>query len=546
MKSQVGKPLAGELVSLGERVVYLQALRIGFSLVVLGSGLLAEQILGRSFTDLLLATAAYVTVSAVIESLRRMGKGRSLMMLGATLLIDGVYLAWAMYATGGAQSPLRFLVYLHLVAVTLLASYRTGLKIALWHSLLFFVVFYAQAAGLLAATGVAGELTPASPEFTRYSVFNVMAFWMVAIGTAAFSALNERELRRRKADLEDLASMASALQDATDPAMVADTLLTHVGDSFGYKRGAVVAVENGNMPLLAYRGPGETAELSDGMDDIVASVCGSKEHALLHTLGDDNPRLSSLLPFAKNLVVIPLVAEGETAGVLVLEHPESAGSKIEKRVLDAIGQFAAHGALALKGAELMAQVQQMANTDALTGIANRRTFQLALEREISRATRHGEPVTLMMIDVDHFKKFNDTHGHQAGDEVLRAVGSALAEASRDFDTPARYGGEEFAVILPSCTSRESVAVAERLRAAVCEIEAVAPITASAGVATYPTHAADAETLIKVADEALYESKRAGRDRLSRSRRRAKRARPSAAESPADETSEVALVVGQAS
>ena len=521
MQAPGTKPAATELVSLSERVVHLQALRIAFSVVVLMSGLFAEQILGRSFTDLLLITAAYVTVSAIMESLRRVHKGRALLLMGASLLIDGLYLAWAMHATGGTQSPLRFLVYLHLVAVTLLASYRTGLKIALWHSLLFFVVFYAQAAELITPTGTS-EITPQSPDFTRISVFNVMAFWLVAIGTAAFSALNERELRRRKADLEDLARMASALQDAKDPQSVATTILENVGESFGYKRGAIVAVDEGDTPLLAYRGPGEAAELPEGIDDVITVASTSKEHQLLKSLGEGDPRLGTLLPFAKNLVVLPLIADGETVAVMVLEHPESAGSKIEKRVLDAISQFAAHGALALKGAELMAQVQQMANTDALTGLANRRTFQEALDREISRASRNGEPVTLMMVDVDHFKKFNDTHGHQAGDQVLRAVGKALIQASRDFDTPARYGGEEFAVILPACSSKESVSVAERLRASVGDVDVVAPVTASAGVATYPTHAGDAESLIKAADEALYESKRAGRDRLSRSRRRARK------------------------
>jgi diguanylate cyclase (GGDEF)-like protein len=155
----------------------------------------------------------------------------------------------------------------------------------------------------------------------------------------------------------------------------------------------------------------------------------------------------------------------------------------------------------------------------LTGISNRRTFESTLERELSRATRNGEQLTLAMFDIDHFKKLNDTYGHQTGDDVLKKVAAALAEACRDFDTPARYGGEEFALILPSCSTKESLAVGERLRAAISEIDAVRAITASAGVATFPIHASDAQSLIKAADEALYESKRGGRDRVTRSRRR---------------------------
>jgi diguanylate cyclase (GGDEF)-like protein len=185
-------------------------------------------------------------------------------------------------------------------------------------------------------------------------------------------------------------------------------------------------------------------------------------------------------------------------------------------------QFAAHGALALRNAWLLEQVQRMAETDALTGIANRRTFEGLLERELSRAERSGEQLTLVMFDIDHFKSLNDTYGHQAGDEVLKKAAASLADACRDFDTAARYGGEEFAAILPACTTSESLVVAERLREAFGDIEFEVPITASAGVATFPVHAADAKGLVKAADEALYESKRAGRARVTRSRRRGRR------------------------
>ncbi|HWG93207.1 MAG TPA: GGDEF domain-containing protein, partial [Mycobacteriales bacterium] len=139
-----------------------------------------------------------------------------------------------------------------------------------------------------------------------------------------------------------------------------------------------------------------------------------------------------------------------------------------------------------------------------------------LEREVARATRSAEHVSLVMVDIDHFKVLNDTHGHQAGDEVLRNVAAALSCECRDFDTPARYGGEEFAVVLPGCGPEEAVLIAERLRQAVAAAPSVVPITASAGVATYPSHAGDADTLVRAADEALYQSKNSGRDRTTQS------------------------------
>ena len=510
---------ASEMTSLAERMVYLQALRVAFAVVTIASALFASNIVGASVSDLMLATALYLAIAAGSEVLRRVTRSRSLPIVGGMLLIDGLYLAWAMYATGGTQSPLRFLLYSHLIAVTLLASYRTGLKVAMWHSLLFFVVFYAQAAGILEATDAAAGITPRSAEFNRVSVFNVLAFWLIAAGTAVFSALNERELRRRKGDLEDLASMAASLEEAA-PGEVATILLESVGDSFGFKRGVVLGSDEKGAPVLAYRGPGEAPASATGVDAVVSRAWRDKQILLTKQLDETtDPRLSKLMPFARNLVIAPLFADGRSVGALVLEHPAKHGTRIERRVVDMVGQFAAHGALAIRNASLMQQVQKMADTDALTGLSNRRSFEARLEQEMSRSARNGEPVTLMMLDVDHFKRFNDTHGHQAGDDVLRHVGATLIAASRDFDTPARYGGEEFAVILPACSPAESLIVGERIRKLVGEIQTVETVSASAGVASYPAHATSATDLVKAADEALYESKRSGRDRLTRSQRK---------------------------
>lgn len=496
---------------------YLQALRVALAVVALASGIFASQVIGASLADLTLFTAGYLLLSATAEGVRRAGRGRGLAVVGGMLLIDGIYLAWITYLTGGSESPLQFLLYLHLIAVTLLASYRTGLKIALWHALLFFVVFYAQASELLDPiddAAVAGALN------TR-SVLTVMGFFVFALGTAGFSSINERDLRRRKVDLEALTAMAHGLENEADPSGVAETLLNNVCDTFGFQRGAVVAAANGGNPsLLAFRGPGEAAESKPSVDSVMQRAWDSHETVLVKQLDPDaDQQLSTLMPFARNLVVTPLFAEGHPLGVMALEYTPGTGPRIERRVVEMVQQFSAHAALALRNAWLLEQVRKMADTDALTGVANRRTFEQVLEREVSRAGRNGEQVTLIMFDIDHFKAINDTHGHQMGDEILKKVAATLAAGCRDFDVPARYGGEEFAIVLPSCSSKESLVVAERLRRSLGEADNPVPITASAGVATFPAHAVDPERLIAAADEALYESKRAGRDRVTRSRRR---------------------------
>ena len=502
---------AGEitLVPLAERMAYLQMLRAAFAASVVALGLFASRNTSVRISVLVLVTAGYLTLTAVAEAVRRLVRRPALVLVGGMLLVDGVFLAWAMYATGGEASALRLLVYVHLIAVTLLASYRTGLKIALWHSLLFFSVKYAEHLGLLATPNkLAGE--------DSHAVIVGTAFWLLAIATALFSAINERELRRRKSDLELLADMATELEFASGPQGVAATLLDSVVRDFDFRRGVVLAGPDADLTLMAFRGPGDHEEPRAGLDAAVARAWAEKEPLLLKRLGPDDPRLSLLLPMARNVVVVPMFAEAHPIGVLVVEHGEGG---IERRLVSMLIQFASHAALALRNAWLAEQVQRMADTDSVTGLANRRTFARSLEREVARAARRHEPLSLAMIDIDHFKRINDEHGHPTGDEVLKRVAAVIKRECRGFDVPARYGGEEFVVVLPDCSSRECLRVAERLRKSLAALDMPFAVTASAGVATFPTHATTAEALVRAADEALYASKEGGRDRSTRSRRR---------------------------
>lgn len=168
--------------------------------------------------------------------------------------------------------------------------------------------------------------------------------------------------------------------------------------------------------------------------------------------------------------------------------------------------------------EANAQLAQLAVTDGLTGLYNHRYFQERLAQEVERTRRSTEPVTLLMIDVDHFKNYNDSHGHQAGDGVLRQLASLLGAGRRVNDTVARYGGEEFAILLTGTDHRAGLMVADYLRRRVAdsrfEGEARQPggrLTISVGVGTCPDHARDPKALINAADAALYRAKDKGRD-----------------------------------
>lgn len=161
--------------------------------------------------------------------------------------------------------------------------------------------------------------------------------------------------------------------------------------------------------------------------------------------------------------------------------------------------------------------EEAAFTDHLTGLANRRRFERQLEREVGRTLRYGRPFCLLLLDIDHFKQVNDTHGHEAGDEAIRRLAKTLQAGTRGIDLAARIGGEEFAVLLTETNFEGGLEAAERLRQAIKqeEIPGVGHITASFGVAEFPACAQTGRELLTAADAAMYEAKRQGRDRAAR-------------------------------
>jgi diguanylate cyclase (GGDEF)-like protein len=163
--------------------------------------------------------------------------------------------------------------------------------------------------------------------------------------------------------------------------------------------------------------------------------------------------------------------------------------------------------------------EEAAFTDHLTGLANRRRFERQLEREVTRTLRYGRPFCLLLLDIDHFKNVNDTHGHEAGDEAILYLSKTLQAETRGIDMAARIGGEEFAVILPETDFEAGAEVAERLCRGIKEtkIPTAGSITASFGIAEFPLCATTGRELVAVADAAMYEAKRQGRNRVERAK-----------------------------
>ena len=216
-----------------------------------------------------------------------------------------------------------------------------------------------------------------------------------------------------------------------------------------------------------------------------------------------------------SILSVPVEVGGKIYGVLNVTDKEN-GQPFDELDLATLSLLAAHMALCIENGELQAQIQRLANADGLTEVYNHRYFHERLTEEVERANRFGRPVSLMMIDVNGFKEFNDRHGHPAGDVILREIAAEVRRRVRHLDLVSRYGGDEFTVILPETDGRRALQVANRISRAVATHRFLSVhgedgygLTVSTGVSTYPTSAGYKQELIAQADKAMYAAKQGG-------------------------------------
>tara|TARA_B100001167_G_scaffold188981_1_gene153053 strand:- start:729 stop:1502 length:774 start_codon:yes stop_codon:yes gene_type:complete len=226
--------------------------------------------------------------------------------------------------------------------------------------------------------------------------------------------------------------------------------------------------------------------------------------------GADNPL------FKKGYFVsIPLMIEKEIVGVLNIN--DVGQDSFDVGDLDFILNLSEFIAMSISNAVLYEQANKLAVTDGLTGISNRQSVEKSLQIEFERSKRYNSPLSLILLDVDHFKDVNDTYGHQKGDEILIAFASLLKKACRANDIAARYGGEEFVMVLPQSNAQGAFKIAERVREEIMKIsftgnESNFAVTVSCGVAEFNKDYESINKLIAAVDQALYEAKNGGRNR----------------------------------
>jgi GGDEF domain-containing protein len=334
-----------------------------------------------------------------------------------------------------------------------------------------------------------------------------------AIGEQAAVAIRNAQMFRRETwrneRLVHLLEISRVVGGSLDPAEVIEVVSGRLGSMFG-ERPTTVSVE--------LEGGGRQSDDDAGP-------------APRETVDGDGSRL-----------VVPLASKGRAGGALVIASP--AARRFEQDEKELVQIIANQVAVAIENARLYGRLEEQAITDGLTGLYNHRFFHDRLNSEVTRARRYGFQLSLLMLDVDDFKRFNDEFGHQAGDRVLADVGGIMREQLRkEVDIPCRYGGEEFAIILPHTPAPGAETVGRRLTEQVSAIvgsgavdpawltgervrrtiegapfpghkaDETAHITVSVGIATYPDQAGDAQNLVANADKALYVAKHRGKNRV---------------------------------
>jgi len=329
-------------------------------------------------------------------------------------------------------------------------------------------------------------------------------------------------IHRRTRELELLSEMGDLLQTCRNIDEAYEVVAKYAGQLFPTERGALYAYDDGHRLLDRVSVWGEWPEAAS---DILPDECWALRRGKIHVVQgpDDNLICDHLSrePGESASICLPLVASGETLGLLHLRaapsaRPEETYGESKQRLVTATGE---HAAMAFANLKLRESLRQQSIRDPLTGLFNRRYMEESLDRELHRARRSGPPLSVVMMDIDHFKKFNDTYGHEAGDVVLRSVGQSLLHFVRAEDIPCRFGGEELVLILPGATKADGLQKAEGFRKSVQSLRAefggqrLPEITMSLGVAALSDRLAEVAALLGAADEALYRAKKGGRNRV---------------------------------
>ena len=324
----------------------------------------------------------------------------------------------------------------------------------------------------------------------------------------------QQTIEMQAGQLRSILTMSREITGSLNLRYVLRTVALSAASVSGFPRARVWLIDPSNAGLLNLAHdstgecPGVTAEIGIG---VVGQAVRYGRPATENDGDEASVEVHPERPLRR--FALPLVVGAQIRGAIELDSPDprelTAGS------LEVLETLATHAAAAIESARLHTATEELAHTDALTGLANRRRLDAELMVECERSGRYKRPLALIMFDVDHFKRFNDTQGHQRGDELLQELATTVAATVRSTDTAYRYGGEEFAVLARETDAEHAQILAERLRRRIEEhfADAVAPVTASFGVGLVDPDGPSPANVVASADAALYRAKTTGRNRV---------------------------------
>jgi diguanylate cyclase (GGDEF)-like protein len=335
----------------------------------------------------------------------------------------------------------------------------------------------------------------------------------IALQNARLYSLERRRARQLEA-INKIAQQSTAVMELEDLLIRACSV---IHEAFQVAHVSMFLREDGDLIIRAHHGTltpclppsGRIPATQDPWSRVIASNGTVLEKDL-----SSAPDSSRLFKECCSRMSIPLISFGQTLGVLTLHSAQrNAFRESEMQPLESVADICANS---VQNAHYVERVKQLAYLDGLTGIFNRRFFEMRIMEEIERARRYGTSIAVIMADIDQFKRLNDEFGHLLGDEVLRQASSLFHRELRKTDVVCRYGGEEFAILLPQTSTDQARPIAEKLRRLVegWNFPGVPrTITISAGVAGFPSHGTTRDEIIQAADSGLYAAKQAGRNRV---------------------------------
>jgi diguanylate cyclase (GGDEF)-like protein len=372
---------------------------------------------------------------------------------------------------------------------------------------------------LMVRNEVIGVLDCQSPDQDYFDseTIDLLTLFSTQASLAVQNARLHSLERRRAQQLEAINTIAQQMTVVVELRELLAKVCWLVEKAFQLDHVSVLLKDEQDLVLRAHEGKLTLRIPEDARLPAGAGLWGralvSGKSVIVNDIRQDTDYIG-FLEETRSQMCIPLLSFGQTLGVLVLDTTRVEGFHFsDQPTLESVADICAN---AIQNANHVDRVRQLAYIDGLTGIFNRRFFEMRINEEIERARRFANGMSVIMVDIDQFKRLNDEFGHLLGDEVLRQISSVFSQHIRKIDVVCRYGGEEFAILLPETHVEQALGVADKLRRIVetWQFPGVPrPVTISAGLAAFPRHGITRDELVKAADAGLYAAKQAGRNRI---------------------------------